>query len=196
MCLIHRTCRGPPVLRQHGNRQNSLLNSLLAGITVRNGLGPPPQSLGHRPLSTQTPEIPEYRRELPVTVPWRSTGAAAGCRFLDCRSPPGGRRSGSRHACGRSTPGCAGHPCDAFRKRRVDLCHPHFSVSTAEAFTSPSIGHHRLIPGLWHAASPRKSITGKPQRRVEWRPFFLCQVHVAPAAGKSKELGPFNISVR
>src|SRR6202035_2582025 len=37
----------------------------------------PPQSLGHRPLSTQSPEISEYWRELPVKAPWRSTGAAA-----------------------------------------------------------------------------------------------------------------------
>jgi hypothetical protein len=54
------------------------------------------RSVGPRPLSTQTPKIPEYWRELPVKAPWRSTGAAAGCRFLDCRSPLDGRRSGSR----------------------------------------------------------------------------------------------------
>jgi hypothetical protein len=51
---------------------------------------------GSRAGCTQTPEIPEYRRELPVKVPWRSTGAAAACGFLDCRSPVGRRRSGSR----------------------------------------------------------------------------------------------------
>jgi hypothetical protein len=42
---------------------------------------PPPHSLGHRRLSTQTPEIPEYWRELPVKVPWRSTGDAADAAF-------------------------------------------------------------------------------------------------------------------
>jgi hypothetical protein len=51
---------------------------------------------GSRAGCTPTPEIPEYRRELPVKVPWRSSGAAAACGFLDCRSPLGRRRSGSR----------------------------------------------------------------------------------------------------
>jgi len=34
---------------------------------------PPPDSLGPRPLSTQTPEFPNIGRELPVKVPWGST---------------------------------------------------------------------------------------------------------------------------
>jgi RHS repeat-associated protein len=47
---------------------------------------PPPQSLGHRPLSTQTPEIPEYWRELSVKAPWRSTGASNTTTHYDANS--------------------------------------------------------------------------------------------------------------
>jgi hypothetical protein len=53
----------------------------------------PPQNLGHRPLLTQTPEIPEYWRELPVKTPWRSTGAPTDAAFWTAALQSAGRRS-------------------------------------------------------------------------------------------------------
>jgi hypothetical protein len=53
------------------------------------------------PLSRRT----KYWPELPVKDPWRSTGAAAGCGFLDCRSPLDGRKvrfPGAHHRIRRS----------------------------------------------------------------------------------------------
>ena len=64
---------------------------------------PPPDSPGPRRLPTQTPEIPEYWRELPVKVPWRSTRVAAAGDSLDGLSPMTRRESGSHsrgmHGC-------------------------------------------------------------------------------------------------